>query len=90
MNLPTLVTVLTLVTTLSGAGWYARETLATKGDVVVAASKAETALDLQMEALISKIAQLDSKVGKTQEELEQLRYWRQQLERLRKMRGLQS
>ena len=89
MNLSTMVTMGTIVTTLGGAGWYARDTIATKEDVVVAASKANTALDLQMESLIQKIAKLDSKVGKTQEELEQLRYWRQQLERLRKMRGLQ-
>jgi len=94
MNLPTLVTVASLVTTLGGAGWYAREKLATKDDVgevkelvMIADSKGSIALDRQMEALIKAINRLEEKPNKTAEDLAQLRYWREQLKDLRKARA---
>ena len=91
MNISTAATALTIVTTLLGGGWYAHETLATKDEVLVAGGKANTALDLQMEDLISKIARRrDAKKNKTNEELEQLKYWRALLERLRKTRSQQG
>lgn len=77
-----------------GAGWTAHELIPTRMDlaevheaVIVAASKADVALDRQMEALIAAIARLEAKPNKTPEDIAQLDYWRRQLENLRKVRS---
>lgn len=85
---------------ISGAVWGVGEytqTLARKADVaetarairddlVVVAVKADTAIDRQMEDLIARITYLDSKPHKTAEERDQLKYLREQLERVRRIR----
>jgi Na+-transporting methylmalonyl-CoA/oxaloacetate decarboxylase gamma subunit len=87
--------------TISGAVWgvseYAQKfakhdevTTATKSireDLTVVAAQATTALDQQMEDLIARIAYLDRKPNKTAEERDQLKYLRDQLERLRRTRA---
>jgi hypothetical protein len=73
-----------------GGGWYVNdyvhERLATKDEVLVAGTKADYALDKQMEALLAKINALASKKHKTADDIQQLEYLRQELERTRQMR----
>lgn len=87
----------TLVMGLAFGGWQARdyieERLASKDDVkhvgevaIVAGVKADFVIDQQMEDLIAKIAYLDRKPNKTTDEREQLKYLRDQLERMRRIR----
>jgi len=86
MDVKMISAVVTFLITIGSAGWWAKSTLATKDEVIVADSKGSTALDLQMENLIKQIARLESKPNKTPDELAQLRYWREQLARLRQIR----
>ncbi len=79
-----------VVLSLTGGGWYVRDFVATelasKDEVIIVAQKADFAIDRQMEAVIAQIAHLDGKAKKTPEEIEQLKYLRQQLELMRKIR----
>ncbi len=91
---PTIV----IVGAIAGATWSVQSKIALKDDVkadishieeavIIAGSKADVALDRQMEALIAAIARLEAKPGKTPEDIAQLSYWRQQLQNLRKVRA---
>lgn len=75
---------------MSGGGWYAsryiEDNLASKNEVVVAAAKADFVMDKQMESLVKQINQLERKANKTRDDLEQLRYLREQLEIMRQIR----
>lgn len=80
--------------TLVAVGWAGRETLATKGDidkldtaVQVASYQAQFALDQQIDDVTAKIARLEQKPNKTAEDIENLRYWRGVLQRLRAIRA---
>jgi len=89
LNITTLLGALTLITTISGGTWYVSENFARQDDLVVVASKADYALDKQMEYLLSQINRLDSKAraGKaTEYDMEQIRYMREELKRLRALR----
>ena len=84
----------TIVGAIGAGVWTLHDTIATQDDVshlsdkiVIAGSKADIALDRQMEAMIAQIAHLQAKSNKTQEDLNQLNYLRQQLEILRKARA---
>ena len=55
--------------------------------MIVAESKANVALDRQMEAVIAQIARLEAKQNKTADDRDQLRYLREQLKNLRKIRA---
>jgi hypothetical protein len=80
-----------LVTGLAFGGWGASEYLnmkyAARDDVMVAGAKAEFVLDRQMESTINEIAHLERKRNPTNAELERLRYLRQQLDQMRKVRA---
>lgn len=82
----------TLITGLAFAGWqirgYVADELVHKSAFVVVKAQAETALDEQMEILIARIAQLDAKRPKTADDHAQLKYLRDQLDRLRKIRTI--
>ena len=56
-------------------------------EVQVAGTKADFVLDQQMAALIAQISYLEQKRNKTQEEIAQLNYLRQQLDHMRKVRS---
>ena len=80
--------------TLVTGGWAAHETIATKQDVadvdervMIAASQAQFALDQQIEDVAAKIARLEAKPNKTAADIENLRYWRGVLQRLRRIRA---
>lgn len=85
MNIATLSTVVGLVTTLGGGGYWAATTLADKESVQLVAVKADYAIDKHIEYLLAQIARLEAK-PKTADDREQLRYLRDELERLRKIR----
>ena len=80
-----------LVTGLAFGGWRASQfienELASQNDLIVVAVKADFALDQQMESLIAQIDRLDRKPNKTVDERDQLKYLRDQLERLRRIRS---
>ena len=83
-----------LLGSIVGVGWTAHEIVPTRSDLseirefaVIAGSKADVALDRQMEALIAAIARLEAKPNKSPEDIAQLSYWRQQLQNLRKVRA---
>lgn len=81
----------TLVAGLAFGGWQARDyidtKLATKDQVRLAMAQAEFVLDRQMEAVISQIAYLERKSRLTPGEADQLRYLRQQLQEMRRVRS---
>lgn len=81
-----------VVTSLALGGWKAHtfvtEELASKDEVIVAGTQAQTALDIQMRHLIAQISRLEEKRNKNADEREQLKYLRGELERLRKIRSL--
>jgi septal ring factor EnvC (AmiA/AmiB activator) len=80
-----------LVTSLAFGGWKASQfienELASKNELIVVQVQAQTALDQQMEGLIAQIDRLDRKLNKSADERDQLKYLRDQLERLRKIRS---
>lgn len=82
----------TLVAGLAFGGWkaanFVHEELASKNEVIVAQAQAQTALDLQMEDLMERIARLEAKKNKTEEDRRQITFLRGQLERVRKMRSI--
>jgi len=75
---------------VAGAGWgahaYLESSYAQAGDVKLAGAKADFVIDRQMAALIAEIAYLERKV-KSRSEVEQLRYLRQQLDEMRRVRS---
>ena len=81
----------TLVTGLAFGGWHVHDfmvtKLAMKEDVLVAGAKAEFVLDRQMESTINEIAHLERKRNPTPSELERLRYLREQLQQMRRVRA---
>lgn len=86
MNIATLSTVAGLIATVGGGGYWAANNLADKAEVQVVAVKADFAIDKHAEYLLAQINRLESKRGKTAEDLEQLRYLREELKRLREIR----
>jgi len=84
--------------TLVVGGWGAHEVIATKGDIaevheqiMIAASQAQTGLDQIIEDLTAKIARIERKVENgtaSAGDIENLRYWRGVLERVRRQRAL--
>lgn len=82
----------TLVTALAFGGWYVSQyvenELTHTGDFVVVQAQAQTALDQQMEIIIAQIARLETKTPKTQDDRDQIKYLRDQLDRLRKIRAI--
>lgn len=81
----------TLVTGLAFGGWKARDwienELASKVEVIVAGTKADYSLDIHMQRVIAEISRLEAKRKLTQEERDQVKFLRDDLERLRKIRS---
>ena len=55
-------------------------------EVVAVNAKAEFVMDKQMESMLAQINKLEQKQGKTPDDIEQLRYLRDELKRLRDIR----
>ena len=80
-----------LVTGLAFGGWGASEYLnsrfAAREAVLVAEAKADFVIDRQMEAIINEIGYLERKKNPTPSEFERMRYLRDQLQQMRKVRA---
>lgn len=74
---------------VAGGGWQANEwlhrTFASREAVMVAGAKADYLIDQRIDATVAEIAWLERKRNKTAEELKQLDYLRDRLDRLRKV-----
>jgi hypothetical protein len=82
---------LTVLSVIAGTVWGASEyvqTFATKNEMVAVATQAQTALDLQMEDIMARIANLKAKPKKDQEDYNQIKYLQEQLDRVRRMRSI--
>jgi len=81
---------LMLAGTLAASGWgahvYLADNYADKGSVLVLNQQTQFVLDRQIESIVKAIAHLEAKQHKTQTEWEQLRYLREQLEIMRRVR----
>lgn len=89
MNLTALSAAIGLVATVGGGGvWFANElnAKATHEEVQVVGVQAEYALDKHLEYILSQINRLERKSHKTPDDVEQLRYLREELKRLREVR----
>lgn len=89
MNIATISAAIGLVTTLGGGGYWVANELTAKADhaeVVAVNAKAEYVMDKQMESMLAQVNKLESKKGKTPDDLDQLRYLRDEVKRLRDIR----
>ena len=90
-----LVAALSLIGTIGGGGYWLANNVPSTDDMKLAESKIEAQdaktnylYDIQMTRQIKEIDKLESKPNKTREEVEQLRYMREQLNEQRKMRSV--
>ena len=77
--------------TVAGSVWGASaylQNFATRDDLIVVQAQAQTSLDTQMEDIMARIARLEANPKKTQDDRDQIKYLRDQLERLRKLRAI--
>ena len=77
--------------TVAGSVWGASAYLqgfATRDELIVVQAQVQTTLDTQMEDLMARIAHLEAKPKKTQQDRDQINYLRGQLDRLRKLRAI--
>ena len=89
MSLGTISTIVSLVGALGGGGYVVATTFATNSDLQVVASRTDYIMDKQIESLIGQINLLEAKAraGKaTQYDIEQLKYLREELVRMRAIR----
>lgn len=89
MILATVVSVVSLVSAVGGGGYWVSNELHAKADkpiVMAVDDKANYVLDRQMESTLSQINKLESKQNKTQDDREQLKYLREDLQRSREIR----
>lgn len=89
MNLSALSAVISVSAALGGGGyWFANELndRATHDELQVVGIKAEYAIDKHQEYILAQINKLEAKKNKTNDDLEQLRYLREELKRLREVR----
>lgn len=89
MNIAALSGAIGLVTTLGGGGYWIATELTAKADhqeVLAVNSKADYIIDKQMESTLSQINRLEAKTDKTQDDRDQIKYLREELERSRQIR----
>jgi len=86
MNLSVLSTILGIAGTLGGGGYWIGTTFATAEAVQVATSKADYALDKHIESLTVQASRLADKKNKTPDDLDQLKYLRDEIKNLREIR----
>lgn len=87
MNVATLASIIALISSIGGGGVYLATHYATNNDLQVVASKAQYSLDKHMELILIQINRIESKPHKSRDDIEQLRYLRDELKRLRELRG---
>ena len=86
-----MIKTLLLAGSLAGAGWgahaYLETQYANKDLVLTMNQQTQFVMDRQMSALIKEIAYLERKENKTQSELEYLRWLREQLKELQRVKS---
>lgn len=87
MNIATLASAVSLVGAIGGGGVYLATHYATAQDLQVVASQAQYSLDKHMELILIQINRLEAKPHKTADDRQQLQYLRDELKRLRELRG---
>lgn len=82
--------IVTLVATIGSYGWWAANNLATADDVNNIEAKYTTLklvsnymIDQHIAALVAQVSRLEAKRGKTAADIEQIRYLRAEIQRLR-------
>ena len=78
-----------IVGTIGGGGYWVADTLGDKADkseVIAVSLKAEYIMDKQIESLYAQIIRIEQKPHKTPDDLQQLQYLRDELQRLREIR----
>lgn len=88
MDIKTLSVALGIITTISGATWFAATTFAKESDLRLATTKAEVALDISIDSLTAKLALLEAKPNKTAYDIAKIKYLQDEITRLRKLRSL--
>ena len=86
MNLPTISAAITIGTALVGGGWYAANNFASKEEVTIVAYQSGFILDKQIESLLAQKSRLESKKVKTQDDRDQIKYLREEIERTRQIK----
>lgn len=86
MNITTLSTLVSVIAAIGGGGYWVAKEVATHEEVQVAESKADFSLDKHQEYILEQINRLELKKQKSPDDLEQLRYLRDELKRLREVR----
>lgn len=89
MNLTTTIVVGCLG--VAGVGWQAHEylhdTFSKREPVILAGAKADFVLDRQISSVAAEIGYLERKQNKTAADIEQLRWLREQLDQMRRVRS---
>ncbi len=88
MDIKNLSVILGIVTTISGATYFAATTFAKDSDLRLASTKAEVALDISIDSLVAKLALLEVKPDKTPYDLAKIKYLQDEIKRLRRLRSL--
>lgn len=95
MSIATVIQITTLVSAIGGGGYWLAEKVPTKDDIKIVELKVEAQdaktnylYDTQMESQVKQINRLESKTNKTPDEIEQLRFLREELNTQRKMRSV--
>lgn len=89
MNLAALSTVLGIVGTLGGGGYVIATTLESKADkteLQVAGVRVDFIYDKMLESKYEQIITLDAKRNKSPDEIERLRYLRDEVKRIKEIR----
>ena len=88
MKIVQITGIITIVTALTGLGWWGSETFAKSDEVALVATKAEIAMDGYIENLQAELTLLESKPNKTAYDRDRIKYLRGKIERLKKIRDL--
>ena len=89
MNLSMISAAVSLVTVIGGSGYWIATSLDAKADkpvVLAVDDKANYVIDKVMESTLSQINRLEAKKNKTQDDRDQLKYLREDLQRSREIR----
>jgi hypothetical protein len=86
MSIGQLSTVVGLVASIGGGGYWIATEVPHMDQFQLVAVKADYALSIQMDSTIARIALLEAKKNKTKEEWDQLQYLREELKRAREIR----
>ena len=88
MDIKNLSVILGIITTISGATYFAATTFAKESDLQIASTKAEMALSINIDSMQAKLVLLEIKPNKTPYDLAKIKFLQDEIKRLRKLRSL--